>query len=50
MNTKKILAIFMCMLVMALIPVAAGATANTTKNPQTSKLGSTLCKESLPNQ
>ena len=38
MNTKKILAIFMCMLVIALIPVAAGAATNQTQDPQASGL------------
>jgi len=33
MNTKKILGIFMCMLVMTMIPVAAGATTNQDKEP-----------------
>src|SRR4030042_4065744 len=37
MNTKKILGIFMCMLVMTMIPVAAGAT--TSEEPQPSKIG-----------
>jgi hypothetical protein len=37
MNTKKILGIFICMLVLTMIPVAAGAT--TTPNPQPSKIG-----------
>jgi hypothetical protein len=37
MNTKKILGIFMCMLVMTMIPVAAGATTN--NNSQPSKIG-----------
>jgi hypothetical protein len=37
MNTKKILGIFICMLVMTMIPVAAGATVN--KNPQPSNIG-----------
>jgi hypothetical protein len=37
MNTKKILGIFICMLVMTMIPVAAGATIN--QNPQPSKIG-----------
>lgn len=36
MNTKKILGIFMCMLVMTMIPVAAGATTN---NKETGKIG-----------
>jgi hypothetical protein len=42
MNTKKILGIFICMLVMTMIPVAAGATADTSKNPEQSKLGWTF--------
>jgi hypothetical protein len=37
MNTKKILGIFICMLVMTMIPVAAGATVNQT--PQPTKIG-----------
>ena len=37
MNTKKILGIFICMLVMTMIPVAAGATTN--QNAQPSKIG-----------
>ena len=37
MNTKKILGIFICMLVMTMIPVAAGATTN--DNPETGKIG-----------
>jgi hypothetical protein len=37
MNTKKILGIFICMLVMTMIPVAAGATTH--QNPQPSKIG-----------
>jgi hypothetical protein len=41
MNTKKILGIFICMLVMTMIPVAAGATT-TTKNPEQSKIGWTF--------
>jgi len=36
MNTKKILGIFMCMLVMTMIPVAAGATVN---EPEPSDIG-----------
>jgi len=44
MNTKKILAIFMCMLVIALIPVAAGATTEQPKSPQTSDVGSTIIR------
>ena len=36
MNTKKILGIFICMLVMTMIPVAAGATTN---NTETGKIG-----------
>jgi hypothetical protein len=39
MNAKKILAIFMCMLVTALIPAAAGTMEKT--NPQTSDIGYT---------
>jgi hypothetical protein len=37
MNTKKILGIFICMLVMTMIPVAAGATTN--NNSETGKIG-----------
>ncbi|MFH1013338.1 MAG: hypothetical protein V1769_02375 [Thermoplasmatota archaeon] len=37
MNTKKILGIFVCMLVMSMIPVAAGATVN--QDPKTSDIG-----------
>ena len=33
MNTKKILGIFICMLVMTMIPVAAGATTEQNKEP-----------------
>jgi hypothetical protein len=44
MNTKKILAIFMCMLVIALIPVAAGATTEQNNGPQTSAMGSTTIR------
>jgi hypothetical protein len=40
MNTKKILGIFVCMLVMTMIPVAAGATADTSKT-HTSDMGQT---------
>jgi hypothetical protein len=36
MNTKKILGIFMCMLVMTMTPVAAGATIN---EPEPSSIG-----------
>jgi hypothetical protein len=39
MNTKKILGIFICMLVMTMIPVAAGTNIET---PQPSKLGTTF--------
>jgi hypothetical protein len=42
MNTKKILGIFICMLVMTMIPVAAGATTDTSKTPQQSKIGMTF--------
>jgi len=42
MNTKKILGIFICMLVMTMIPVAAGATTDTNKNPETSEVGWTF--------
>jgi len=41
MNTKKILGIFICMLVMTMIPVAAGATADTSNNPEQNKIGFT---------
>jgi hypothetical protein len=44
MNTKKTLAIFMCMLVIALIPVAAGATTKQTQDPQTSAIGGTFIR------
>jgi hypothetical protein len=40
MNTKKILGIFICMLVRTMIPVAAGATVDQT--PQQNKLGWTF--------
>jgi hypothetical protein len=40
MNTKKILGILICMLVMTMIPVAAGA--NTNPTPQPSKIGWTF--------
>jgi hypothetical protein len=39
MNAKKIMAIFMCMLVMALIPAAAGISDKQT--PQTNDMGRT---------
>jgi hypothetical protein len=44
MNTKKILAILMCMLVMMLIPVAAGATTEQQNDPQASQIGSTFIR------
>lgn len=39
MNTKKILGIFMCMLVMTMIPVAAGANTEPKNDPEASKIG-----------
>jgi hypothetical protein len=39
MNTKKILGISICMLVMSMIPVAAGATIN--QNPEPTGIGYT---------
>jgi hypothetical protein len=44
MNTKKTLAIFMCMLVIALIPVAAGATTTQTTDPQANAIGTTTIR------
>jgi hypothetical protein len=44
MNTKKMVAIFMCMLVVALIPVAAGATTKQTQDPETSDIGVTYLR------
>jgi hypothetical protein len=41
MNAKKILAIFMCMLMITLIPVAAGAAEKQTKDPQPADIGVT---------
>lgn len=42
MNAKKILAIFMCMLLLTLIPLAAGATDKPTNDPQTTDFGYTI--------
>jgi len=42
MNTKKILGIIVCMLVMTMIPVAAGATTDINKTPETSPVGWTF--------
>lgn len=44
MNAKKVLAIFICMLMLTLIPVAAGATTEPTKDPQTTDLGYTFIR------
>jgi hypothetical protein len=44
MNAKKIIAIFMCMLMIMLIPVAAGATDKNVKEPQTADIGYTIIR------
>lgn len=44
MNAKKIVALFMCMLMLTLIPVVAGSTDKPTNDPRTTDTGFTIIR------